>query len=930
MTFWKNNVVAGMLLAATVGALGACSSEQRPEEMVRSARTYLSKDDPKSAIIELKNALRVQERNAEARFLLGQAYLRTEELPAAEKELRKAVDLGYAKSEVAPWLAVTMLRLGDYAGVIEAAAGANPSTPRGNAMLQAAIGEAKLAAGDRSAAAAAFDAARAADASYAPGFVGTARLKAATGDLDGALADTASAVALPSVSAVPSAAADAWQLRGEVLVAKQQTDAAVSAFRKAIEIRSDYVPAYVALVNTLIAAGRLDEAKTAVDAMRTAGPRYTQTYFYEALVAYHRKDYKTARDAIQVYRGVDPQDNRGTLLAAAIDYQLGNYRNAEGDLKLLVQRFPDQEFARRLLVGTYIGLGKTADAVQAVKPLVAKKADDPNVLKVAGEVYLRNNQPDEASRYFKKAAAIDSGGEAQTGLAISHLMEGDKDRGLSELEAAAANDPSMRADFATIIASLQDRQFDRALTAIDALEHKQPNKALTQNLRGLALLGKNDTRTARVSFERALEIDPNFFAAALNLSRLDVAEGKPKQADKRLDDMLARNPSNVLAARALSELRELQHATPAEIIAPLEKAISAAPADASARLALINYHQRRKDFKRALDVAQQADSAIPNQPAIIEALAVAQQQSGDLNQALRTYSRLVDVAPDKAAALTRVGELQAATKDYPAATESFRKALSLQPDFLNAQRDLVSVYVLQNKVVEAVAYAREVQRQHPKEARGYIFEGDIYAGTKQSNEAVAAYRKGVEQAATGDVALRLHQALVRAGKQADADKFASTWLSAHAGDDTFRLYLADSADARGDYAAALKQYDALLPKHGDNPVLLNNFAFAAGKMKDPRALRYAERANELAPKQPVIMDTLGTLLVESGNVQRGLDLLKSAVQLAPDAPNLRLHLSKALIRAGDKEGARRELESLAKLGNRYPDQAEVTRLIGQL
>ena len=43
----------------------------------------------------------------------------------------------------------------------------------------------------------------------------------------------------------------------------------------------------------------------------------------------------------------------------------------------------------------------------------------------------------------------------------------------------------------------------------------------------------------------------------------------------------------------------------------------------------------------------------------------------------------------------------------------------------------------------------------------------------------------------------------------------------------------------------------------DNPLVLNNLAWVAHELKQPNALEYAERANEMAPDNPAIMDTLG-------------------------------------------------------------------------
>jgi thioredoxin-like negative regulator of GroEL len=54
------------------------------------------------------------------------------------------------------------------------------------------------------------------------------------------------------------------------------------------------------------------------------------------------------------------------------------------------------------------------------------------------------------------------------------------------------------------------------------------------------------------------------------------------------------------------------------------------------------------------------------------------------------------------------------------------------------------------------------------------------------------------------------------------------------------------------------------------------------------------------------------LLIKKGDVTQGLEKLQQAAQLAPNQADIRLHLAKALIKAGDKAAARKELDALAE------------------
>ena len=75
----------------------------------------------------------------------------------------------------------------------------------------------------------------------------------------------------------------------------------------------------------------------------------------------------------------------------------------------------------------------------------------------------------------------------------------------------------------------------------------------------------------------------------------------------------------------------------------------------------------------------------------------------------------------------RMAGVQITAKDYDAALQSLRKALALEPNLVDAQRSLVALSVVADRAPEALAMAREMQKQKPTESVGFIMEGDVHA-----------------------------------------------------------------------------------------------------------------------------------------------------------------------------------------------------------
>jgi len=89
----------------------------------------------------------------------------------------------------------------------------------------------------------------------------------------------------------------------------------------------------------------------------------------------------------------------------------------------------------------------------------------------------------------------------------------------------------------------------------------------------------------------------------------------------------------------------------------------------------------------------------------------------------------------------------------------------------------------------------------------------------------------------------------------------------------------------------------------------------------------AEKANTLAPNQPAFMDTLAVLLSDAGDYAKALDLQTKVMTLQPQNPVFRLNLAKIHLKGGKKDLAKKELDELVKLGDKFGGQKEVAELL---
>ena len=758
---------------------------------------------------------------------------------------------------------------------------------------------------------------------HAPALIALAQMKAAQGDVPAAQA------LLDKVPKDAPMAHEAIKLRGDIaLFIDRNMDRALALYQESVQSQPAYPQGHTSIFQLLLAQGKLDAAAETLQKLEKLAPGHPQTLYLKAKLAYSKQDFKKAQETVQSVLRIVPEDAQALELAGLTEFRLNAYEKAEASLLRALQLAPNMTMAKRGLVMTYARTGQLDKAVAALPPELETEGKDAAMLAVAGQVYLLRGEVDHAQRLFAQAAKLDPKDPVKrTALAASQLLTGNNEAALGELHNIAASDEGAVADITLVNALLQRKEIDRALEAIAAWEKKRPDDLTAPFLRGRALLLKKDTAGARKAMERVLAIDGGYFPAIELLAQLDNADKRPEDARARLDALLKKNPGDVQAHVSLFKLRIANGATADEQAKLLRTAVAAAPQSAVLRLLLVEYHLRNKQPKEALDVAQQAVAAIPDDARLTDALGQAQTANGDHLLAQSSFRRMASLQPKSPVPYLRMASDHLAQKDLAAAAQNLRKALELQPGLVQAQQGLVALALADKKPAEALALTRTMQKEQPKSPLGYQMEGDLHATTKAWDKAAQAYRAGLAQAPDStDLAVRLHNALTSMGAKDEAARWSANWLRTHPKDPTFALYLGDRALASQDLQGALQQFARVTEMQPNNAAAFNNLAWVKGRLKQPGALADAEKANTLMPGQAAFMDTWAMLLSEAGQHEKAIDLQKKAVQLQPTAAAIKLNLAKIYLQAGQKDAARPLLDELKALGDAFNNQAEVAQL----
>lgn len=922
----KSKNLSGLIISVILltGGIAGCGKSEDPQTLVSDAKRYEEKGDNSAAIIQLKNALQKNPNDPEARYLLGTIYRKTGDLQSAEKELRRALNLGIEPARVLPDLGKTLLELGQFQQVLDET---KPlSETRNSAEISTLRGSASLALGKGEDAKELFKQALEDKPDFSDALVGLAQYSLSKQDVS-----TATQYAGQAVTANPKSA-DAWLFKGDLLRVEGKVDAALAAYDQVVKLKPNNAQAYLNKAFIETSTGKFDAAKADIEAARKVTRGNLMVLYTQALLDFTQGQHAAAWDSLQQILSKAPGHMPSVLLAGASQLAMGSLPQAEQHLKHYLENDPKNLYARKLLTAVYLKNRDTQRAITLLRqPLRDGVDQDPELFALAGEAHMQANEFTQATEYFEKAIKIAPKNAAlHAALSTSKMGQGDNARAVAELEMATKLDPkSFQAGILLVMTHLRLKEPEKALLAVKALEKEYPDNPSIAHIKGGIYLTKNDIVSARANFEKALSLQPAYYPAAANLAQLDLREDKPDAAKKRFEAILSKDKKNIQAMTALSRLA-LNQGQKQEATSWLERAVQNNASALEPSLLLAAHYLGVGEKQKALTLAQKLQGANPSNPDALDFLAQAQFANNDKAAALETYNRLAAVRPDSHLVQFRIAAIHIAGENLAAAADALRKAIALKPDYIDAQLGQIGLETRQGNIENAIAISRRIQKQHQKSPIGYIAEGDLLMQQKNAALAVKAYEHALAIAKSQPIMLKLHASLSQAGRGKEATSRLIQWVKENPSDAPLRMYLAQVYLADGQTRSAIEQYEAVLQQNPKYMPAMNNLATAYQQEKNPMAVEYAEKAYQIAPENPAIMDTLGWILIEKGNTARGLPLLQKAVSRAPDVEEIRYHFAAALAKSGDNAKARTELETLLSSGRSFPSREEARALLKQM
>jgi putative PEP-CTERM system TPR-repeat lipoprotein len=925
------SLLAALLIS--IPTVGLAQDAAKAAKFYEDALKRYEANDIPGTIIQLKNALQADKSQLSVHVLLGRALLANSQPAAAEVAFADALRLGVNRAEVAVPLAMALNAQGRQPQMLDdprlSPAGLPPGVQQ-PLMLERALAQSDM--GDLKAALATVLEARAVNINNPDSWTAEIPLRVRARQFNEALAAADQALKLSPDNA------EALYQRGATLHAMGQVSQALATYDKVVQVQPKHAETRLARAGLYTDLNRDADALAEVDELQKLKPKDPRGTYLRALLADRAGKPAEARAALKTLTELlDPVPieyirfrPQLLMLNGLAHYSLGELEKSKPYLELAARQQAGNPL-NKLLAQIALTEPNVNRAVELLEAYVKARPGDGQALLMLASAHMSQGRHARAIALMQEALKTHDSAEYRTALGLSLLQTGKSVMAAEELAKAYKADPKQAyAGLALVTVHLREGQTAKALAVADTLARANPSNATVLMIQAYAKAQAEDYSGARAGYEKALKLDGNLLEAKLGLIRLETVTGNYDAANRRLRNLLKVSERNTNILFELALLHE-QWGKDDEALKWLESAAEASGArETQANFALVAWHLRKGQPARAVEAAKSLLAKLPEDVEALQAYAAAQAANGDPAAAKLTLTNAARRAAYDAPRLLEVARQQAGIKDMAGAAYSLDKALTAAPDFMPAQAMMASVELSRGDAAASERRARLVIQAAPKSALGYNLLAEVAQFKGQPSAALDALRKAHDIDKTQASLTRLMRATAALNGSKAAVDLGETWLKRNPNDLAVRSALAEQEVRAGDFAAARKQYEAILKQRPTHIETLNNLANVLMVTRDPEAVAMAERALQADSNNPKLMDTAGWANHLVGKADRALQLLREARLRAPDVPDIHYHLGAVLAKSGRSGEAREELKAALRGNANFGSADEARKLLATL
>jgi len=287
-----------------------------------------------------------------------------------------------------------------------------------------------------------------------------------------------------------------------------------------------------------------------------------------------------------------------------------------------------------------------------------------------GNLYLSIGQPSYAEIELKRAKKLQAKPDDWLALlGMAYLHQGKSDVFLRNIHASAAKDDKVKSEIA--------------------------------DLRGQALLIKNEIAAAQESFDQALVFDSKNINAKVGLAKIKAISGNYALAGKDVEAILAKAPNNILALELQLKIIFSQQKQD-ESLELIDRILKNQPFNRTAIMMHTAMMVEQKRFDAVKQDIQTIKQYYPRNPITYYFQSIILFQEDKLEDAKAVLQKMLSVVPSHTPSQLLMGKIAYKLKQFVVADEYLSKVVLTSPKNVEASMLLATVHIRNNQADKAI------------------------------------------------------------------------------------------------------------------------------------------------------------------------------------------------------------------------------------
>jgi putative PEP-CTERM system TPR-repeat lipoprotein len=831
-------ITGSVIIIITLIFVSGCNKTPSSERLLSAHQEYKNKNYP-AVIIQLKNLIRDEPQNKEARLLMAKSQYQLGNFLNAEKEFIRSIELGTELEELSHYYINTLYAIEDHIGITNFWEENNTKlTKLSRAEIAPIISLAFLHQTRRKNS---FEVAtlgkNLAIEIQSPELImintAVANSYNQPADIDKTIKELSE-----SCESYPTR----WiicNLLGNALFSEKRFNDAAQVLEGILQQKPNHTLLVLKLADSYIKGGNNEKADIYVNALLKKHPDQPFVNLLAASIELRKENFETSLNHINSSMNSGLLTPQAKLIAGIVHYHLGNDEQALYHIQGLRNAFPNNPLITKLYVSLQLRLGD----INSIKNAYSESGpseENSEIFALASLEFLKSGDSIKSTELLQKIdTSLIKNQKILNSVSLIKLATGDNS-GIIDLE------NSLKA-LDTELGDEKEISKVKMLLISSLLANNEKEKALKYVNKNT-----NDMKIERI-FNEILEIAPNNEAANLFYGQKNYLNNEFSKATEYFSKAITTNKFNLLAiqgyfysqkklnnaSQALIYLESnfkniesnfLERITLAQLYLftnqpiktiDLLKNITGKNNTIKTKMTLADAYINNNDFAQAISIFEEQLNKQNINMQLISKLALAYEKSGNLNEATTTFEKLKRSYPSN----TQIGLI------------------------------LANFQLFNNKQAESIFYIESLTEQQQNHPAVIGLKGKAYYFSNKYAQALPLLKDSYIKTANSKLMPFIFDSKIKLNKVNEALSEMEKHLKDHPNEMENRVYYANELN-KHDKNKAMNQYEQIILNDETNLLALNNLAwllYEAGNVLE--AKKYIDKAINIAPNNPDVIDT---------------------------------------------------------------------------